>query len=91
MGISCETLSGETGGLRDRLDQAIIALMAGRVSPETSALALQAVDELRTRGVDGIIPGCTEIPLLLGGAAQAPDLLNPIQLLAEAAVKFAME
>jgi aspartate racemase len=41
--------------------------------------------------VEGIILGCTEIPLLLGEAADGPDLINPLQLLAEAAVRFAME
>jgi aspartate/glutamate racemase len=45
---------------------------------------------LRGRGVDGIILGCTEIPLLLENADQ-PDLISPIALLAEAAVKFAMD
>jgi len=40
--------------------------------------------------VDGIIPGCTEIPFLLGGIDGEPDLVNPIQLLAAAAVRRAM-
>ena len=54
-------------------------------------LAMEAVEIFRARDVDGIILGCTEIPLLLGDAAHATDLINPGQLLAEAAVKFAME
>jgi aspartate/glutamate racemase len=37
-----------------------------------------------------VILGCTEIPLLLGERADAPDLINPVQLLAEAAVREAM-
>jgi aspartate/glutamate racemase len=40
--------------------------------------------------VEGTILGCTEIPLLLGDAADGPDLINPIQLLAEAAVAKAI-
>jgi len=91
VGVGYETLSAERGGLRDRLDDAIRALMAGRAGPEEAALAREAVDTLRARRVDGIILGCTEIPLLLGDASQAPDLINPIQLLAEAAVRFAIE
>ncbi len=34
---------------------------------------------------------CTEIPLLLGDEAEAGDLINPAQLLAEAVVRFAMD
>ena len=48
-------------------------------------------EELRGRGVDGIVLGCTEIPLLLGGAAEGGDLINPAQLLAESAVELASQ
>jgi aspartate/glutamate racemase len=40
--------------------------------------------------VDGIILGCTEIPLLLRENGDEPDLVNPAQLLAEATVKHAL-
>lgn len=91
LGTQSEILSDESGGLRDQLDQGIIALMEGRAGAEESKVAEQAVDALRARGVDGIILGCTEIPLLLSDASQADDLINPLQLLAEAAVRFAIE
>jgi aspartate racemase len=91
LGIDYETLSGEPGGLRDRLDRAILALMTGQAGPEETATALEAVDTLRAGNVDGVILGCTEIPLLLGDLAEAPDLIHPLQLLAEAAVRFAIE
>jgi aspartate racemase len=91
MGVPYETLSGEAGGLREQLDKAILALMAGQNGLPEHTAALEAIEELRGRGVDGIILGCTEIPLLLGEAAGAPDLINPAELLAEAAVRFAME
>jgi aspartate/glutamate racemase len=35
--------------------------------------------------------GCTEIPLLMREAAEAADLLNPAALLAEAAVRLALD
>jgi aspartate racemase len=73
------------------LDDAIIRLMAGQTRPEDKALAVEAVEQLRSRGVDGIILGCTEIPLILGDATEQDDLVNPAQLLAEAAVQFAIE
>ena len=89
--LVCETLTGEPGGLRDKLDDAIFRLMAGQTRPEDRVVALEAVDLLRARGVDGVILGCTEIPLLLGKDAEKDDLVNPAQLLAEAAVRFAMD
>jgi aspartate racemase len=91
IGLACETLPDEPGGLRDKLDQAITGLMAGRTGPEATNVAMEAVAALRAKGVDGIILGCTEIPLLLGDASQAPGLINPLALLAEAAVRFAIE
>jgi aspartate racemase len=91
LGIAYETLPAEAGGLRDQLDGAIVGLMAGDAGPESTNLAMQAVEAIRARGVDGVILGCTEIPLLLGDAAHDPDFINPAQLLAEAAVRFALE
>lgn len=91
LGIEYETLPVEAGGLSDRLDSAIVAYMAGQTTTEDRALAAEAVAVLRARDVEAIILGCTEIQLLLGDDAQAPDLINPLQLLAEASVRFAIE
>lgn len=84
--IAVETIAGP---LRDRLDQGIFAVMEGRDGPEDTAAAW-AVDELRSRGVDGVILGCTELPLLMPDHSGAPDLLNPGALLAEAAARRAL-
>src|SRR6185369_15063923 len=77
IGVECEILAP---GLRDALDLGIGALMEGR-----------EVEDQRARQVDGILLGCTEIPLLLGAAGEGADLLNPLQLLAEAVVRLAIE
>ena len=42
-----------------------------------SRLAREAVERLRGRGVEGVILGCTELPLLLREHGEGPDLLNP--------------
>jgi aspartate racemase len=76
--------------LQASLDAAIMAVMEGRADAQATELARGAVMALRARGVDGIILGCTEIPLLLHADLDAPDLLNPTALLAEAAVQYAM-
>ena len=87
LGIACETADA---GPRAALDQAIFRLMEGRDDAESAAAARGAVAALRASGVDGVILGCTEIPLLLREAADAADLINPAQLLAEAAVRAAL-
>jgi aspartate racemase len=87
LGIACETIPLE---LRDRLDRAIFALMEGRVDDESRQVAREAVQELRDKGADVTILGCTEIPLLLGDEAERDDLINPLALLAEAVVKHAI-
>jgi aspartate racemase len=87
VGIAGETLASDD---RARLDQAIFRLAEGREGPEERDTALATVANLRNRAVDGVILGCTEIPLLLGERADAPDPISPLQLLAEAAVRKAM-
>jgi aspartate racemase len=86
-GIAFETIDGE---LRERLDAAIPMLMEGREDDECVRAAADNIAELRSRNVDGIILGCTEIPLLLGEDAEAADLLNPLELLVDAAVAHAV-
>jgi len=87
LGIQCETI-GMT--LRSELDRAIRAVMEGRDNRASTVVARQAVSDLRARHVDGIVLGCTEIPLLLRETANSPDLLDPLGLLARAAVREAM-
>jgi aspartate racemase len=73
-----------------RLDDLVPAFSAGRSGPGARAILAGAVDELRGRPVDGVILGCSEFPLLLGSPADAPDLIDPGPLLAEAAVRRAV-
>ncbi|HEV8506727.1 MAG TPA: amino acid racemase [Chitinophagaceae bacterium] len=87
MGIPFETVSDD---LQKKIDKTIFSVMEGRDDENDRAIMLEALTELRNKNVDGIIPGCTEIPLILGKEMDASDLVNPVQLLAEAAVKFAM-
>jgi aspartate racemase len=87
LGVVCETIDTAA---RARLDDSIMGLIEGRTDAAVFAPAHDAVAMLRARGVDGIIPGCTEIPLLLGDSTNDIDLVNPAQLLAEAAVEQAM-
>ena len=76
--------------IRSKLDEAVRKVMEGRNDAECRHVAQLAVNDLRSRNVDGIVLGCTEIPLMLGDSSEAYHLINPMQLLAKAAVEFAM-
>jgi aspartate racemase len=78
------------GGLQERLDGAIRAVMEGGEGVADREAALTAVDSVRAHGVDGVVLGCTEIPLLLGRKGDAGDVISPAALLAEAAVSRAI-
>ena len=84
-GITFETIDDK---LQEKLNKAIMKVMEGREDNNDRATALEAIQYLRSKNTDGIIPGCTEIPFLLDENMQAADLVNPAQLLAETAVKY---
>ena len=63
----------------------------GRVGPVETRTGDDALRFLREKQVDGIIPACTEFPFFLGGHMQEPDVLDPVRLLAEAAVREALK
>jgi aspartate racemase len=87
MGIEFETISQE---LQEKLDESIMKVMEGRVDAGDKIFVKSIIDEFRARKVDGIIPGCTEIPLMLGDNMNSADLVNPAKLLATAAVKHSL-
>lgn len=76
---------------RGALNDAILRLMEGRETEQHRQAAADALGAVRATGVTHTVLGCTEIPLLLGETAEAPDLVNPAQLLAETVVRRAVE
>jgi aspartate racemase len=86
-GLRCEVLSEDR---QARLDDVVPPFAAGQGGPGAGVVVGAAVDDLRRRPVDGVILGCTEFPLILGPAAEAPDLIDPAPLLADAAVRHAI-
>ena len=86
-GVQCEVIDATA---QARLDAGIRVVAEGRDGAADTAATLAIVDGLRSRGTEGILLGCTEIPLLLRDAAEAGDLINPAALLAEAAVRAAV-
>lgn len=88
LGIAWITIPDSLSG---DLDKTIFALMEGGDAATLRKPAQEVVAYLRAQHVDGIILGCTEVPLLLDKESEEPDIINPSQLLAEAAVRHAIE
>jgi aspartate racemase len=87
LNLAAEVITPE---LQDPLNVAVIHMQEGRANEEDTQAVREAATALRARQADGIILGCTELPLLLPAHVDEPDLINPTQLLAEAAVRFAL-
>ncbi len=66
-------------------------LCRGEIRPESQKLFLDIVERLRDRGAEGIILGCTEIPLLLRPEQCDLPLFNTALLHAEKALLFAVQ
>jgi aspartate racemase len=73
--------------VRAELNRAIFEeLVEGVFKPETAARFLTAIDELKKRGADCVILGCTEIPLIVTAANSPLPVLDSTRLLARDAV-----
>lgn len=75
----------------DRVDRIIFSeLVHGRASEDSRRATLESVREMRERGAEGVIVGCTELPLLLDGVDAGTTLYDSVGLLADAAVERAL-
>jgi aspartate racemase len=78
---------------QDELDRIIFdELCRGVFTASSKAAYLNAIDALRARGAQGVILGCTEIPLLID-QQDRPDvpMFNTLALHVEAAVTAALD
>ena len=62
----------------------------GIFRPDTTALFLRAVDELKAAGAQAVILGCTEIPLIVKAESSPLPILDSTRLLARDAVREAV-
>jgi aspartate racemase len=74
---------------RATLDGVRLAVTEGRNGAAEDQQVQQAIALLRAQGVGAIILACTEFPLALTAPSDA-DVINPIELLVEAAVRAAL-
>lgn len=72
-------------------DEAIYPVQEGEDPQLFGGVVRDAVQFFRDQKTDGIVLGCTELPILLKDDFSEGDIINPSQLVAEAAVKWALQ
>jgi aspartate racemase len=65
-------------------------LVAGRIRGESRAGFVAVMDRLAARGAEGVILGCTEIPLLVSEKDVGIPLFDTTAIHAEAALRYAV-
>jgi aspartate racemase len=60
------------------------------IKPETKQFYINVINKLVEAGAEGIILGCTEIPLLISNADVAIPLFDTVEIHSKAAVEFAL-
>jgi aspartate racemase len=66
-------------------------LVAGQIKDESRAGYQKIIHKLAERGAQGVILGCTEIPLLISEADAGLPLFDTTSLHAEAALNYALD
>ncbi|MBA2673731.1 amino acid racemase [Ramlibacter sp.] len=66
-------------------------LCNGRFEPATTARFLRAIEQLKERGAQAVILGCTEIPIIVDDRNAALPTLDSTRLLARYAVELALQ
>ena len=77
---------------RDFIHNAIMnELLKEEFKPETKNKFLNIITELESKGAQGIVLGCTEIPLLIKQTDTHLPVINTLEIHAKATVDFALE
>jgi len=84
-----DTLVPSSGPARKELHRIIQEeLGRGIFKPESKKFVLQQIDELRKRGVQGIVLGCTEFPLIIETSDVSIPVFDSTRLHSQMAVDF---
>jgi aspartate racemase len=70
---------------------AIRDVKAGRHLEQVRRMLDGVCAGLRIGGAKAVVLGCTELPLVFAGQEACLPIINPTRILAEAAVKWALE
>ena len=88
--VGIQTLN-PSGVVQDEIQAAINQVKAGSHNQSTKELFQSVGMQLIQAGAQAVILGCTEIPLSFDAAAVGYITLNPTQVLAESAVRWALK
>ena len=80
----------ENKSLKNNVQKSILEIKAGYYK-EPKRKIIKAIDELKEKGAQAIVLGCTEIPLVLNQEDVDIELIDPTQILAERAVEYALQ
>lgn len=73
---------------QQQVNAAIAAVKRGQTGRESTQLALAGANELIEAGASVLLAACTELPLILRPDDVSVPLIDPTQVLADAAVRF---
>lgn len=66
-------------------------LVLGKIKDTSKEIYLKIINDLISQGAEGVILGCTEIPLLISGEDVTVPIFNTAKIHAEKAVQFALK
>ena len=80
-----------TTGERDEINRIIFdELVNGVFTPEAVACFQRVIERMKSQGCDGVVLGCTEIPLIMNDSNSPLPTLDSTRLLARAALRRAV-
>ena len=66
-------------------------LVLGKIIDTSKEIYLKIINDLISQGAEGVILGCTEIPMLISGEDVTVPIFNTAKIHAEKAVQFALK
>jgi aspartate racemase len=74
---------------QEKVMTSIMGFKYGEPVLVTQKIMVQVVESLLAAGVNGLVMGCTEVPIILEGYVSSIPLIDPNQIVAEVVVKLA--
>lgn len=76
---------------RSRINDIVFnELVYGIIKQESKEFFMEVIDELKTKGCDSVILGCTEIPMIVLPENSSLPVLDSTRILARAALKYSL-
>ena len=88
--LGIETIVPSQQSDRDFIEDSVLDLGKGIINPSDKTRYLEIIHELIQQGAEGMILGCTEIPLLLSQEDCPVPVFNTTLIHAQAAVDYAL-